>query len=247
MAQDQPTKILLALQFWKGDRDQAMRVARLIADLEPRHSEFADFLFVSRFDCEQDISTIEYVSTKFNTHTYVNRHRRGTGWPHGCNDLWFGTMDHVYSFSEAKRFPPYKAVLTFEADACPLVPNWHRELSRLWDQHATPKGVKMFGAKVEYPLPHINGNAMFSGDLKFLYWISRLIGGCDPTKGWDFILAKDFKREGWADCPMMKSHWQKKTMPDEEIEALRSAGIVFLHGVKDDSVISHMRKKFVGG
>jgi len=246
MAQDQPTKILLALQFWKGDRDQAMRVARLIADLEPRHSDFADFLFVSRFDCEQDLSTVEYVSTKFNTHTFVNRHRRGTGWPHGCNDLWFGTMDHVYSFSEAKRFPPYKAVLTFEADACPLVPNWHRELSRSWDQQAVPKNAKMFGAKVEYPLPHINGNAMFSGDLKFLYWVSRQIGGCDPTKGWDFWLAKEFKRVGWADCPLMKSLWQTKTMSPEAILHLRESGCVFLHGIKDTSVQEEVRKRFVG-
>ena len=83
MGQDQPTKILLALQFWKGDKDQAMRVARLIADLEPRHTDFADFLFVSRFDCEQDLATVEYVSQKFNVHTYVNRHRRGTGCRHG--------------------------------------------------------------------------------------------------------------------------------------------------------------------
>lgn len=247
MGQDQPTKILLALQFWAGDKDQAMRVARLIADLEPRHSDFADFLFVSRFDCDHDLSTVEYVSSKFNCHTFVNRHRRGTGWPSGCNDLWFGTMDHVYSFCEAKRFPPYKAVLTFESDSCPLVPNWHRELSRAWDESAVPKDVKMFGARVEHPLPHINGNALFSADMKFLYWISRQIGGCNPTKGWDFILASDFKRVGWMNCPKMRSHWQRKTMPDEEIDTLRNEGVVFLHGVKDDSVISHMRKKFVGG
>lgn len=247
MGQDRPTKILLALQFWKGDMEQAMKVARLIADLEPRHSEFADFLFVSRFDCEQDMKTVEYVSTKFNTHTYINRHRRGTGWPSGCNDLWFGTMDHCYSFSEAKRFPPYKAVLTFEADSCPLTPNWYRELSRAWDEQTAVKPVKVFGSLLQYPGWHINGNALFSADLKFLYWVSRQIGGCDPTKGWDFLLAKDFKREGWADCPRMNSHWQRKTMPDEEIDALRSSGVVFLHGVKDDSVISHMRKKFVGG
>jgi hypothetical protein len=155
-------------------------------------------------------------------------------------------MDHVYSFSEAKRFPPYKSVLTFEADACPLVPNWHRELSRAWDELAAPKDVKMFGARVEHPLPHINGNAMFSGDLKFLYWISRLIGGCDPTQGWDFRLARDFKREGWMDCPLIKSHWQKKTMSPDEIHSLRSSGVVLLHGVKDDSVIADTRKRFVG-
>jgi len=236
-------KLLLALQFYGGDKEMAMRLARLIADLEPRHSEFADFLFVSRFDCEQDLKTVEYVSQKFNTHTYINRHRRGTGWPHGPNDLWFGTMDHIYDFSQAKRFPPYKAVLTFEADACPLVPNWHRELSRAWDE----KPVKVLGSLLQYPGWHINGNALFSADLKFLYWVSRQIGGCSPISGWDFKLAKEFKQAGWADCPKMNSHWQTKTMSEERIEELRNSGVVFLHGVKDNSVIAHMRKRFVGG
>jgi hypothetical protein len=241
-----PDKILLALQFWDGDKAMAMRNARLIADLEPKHTDSVDFLFSARFDTTHDLSTVTELSKKFNTYTHINKHRRGTGWPHGPNDLWFGTLDHVFDFGQAKRMPRYKAVLTFEADACPLVPNWHRELSRLWDELAAPNDVKMFGARVEHPLPHINGNALFSGDPHFLHHMSRKIGGCDPTKGWDFLLARDFKKLGWRDCPAIKSHWQRKTMPAEEIQALRKQGTVFLHGVKDDSVINDTRKRFLG-
>ena len=72
-------RILLALQFWEGDKKPAMEVARLIADLESKHSDIADILFVSRFDCQQDPKTVEYVSRKFNCYTHVNKHRQGVG------------------------------------------------------------------------------------------------------------------------------------------------------------------------
>ena len=38
-------KILITIPFWSRDRDQAMELARLLADLEQAHSEIADFAF----------------------------------------------------------------------------------------------------------------------------------------------------------------------------------------------------------
>lgn len=241
------SKLLLAIQYWSGDRAQAMRLARLVADLEPRHNSEVDVLFVSRFDCEHDMKTVEYVSTKFKVHHYINRHRRGTGWPAGCNDLWFGTMDHIYSFTEAKRLPQYEAILCMEADSSPLVPDWHRRLIAAWRKaNDNPnKPVKVFGALVPYPKPHINGNGMFSGDLGFLHLVSRKIGGCPPMYGWDFHLTKDFSRAGWANCPLINSFWQEKTISDERLNALIDAEVCFLHGIKDDSVLDYVRNRFV--
>jgi hypothetical protein len=234
-------KILLALQFYEGDKELACKVARLIADLEPRHSDKADFLFVSRFDCSQDMDTIGYVARKFNVHHYINR-QRGTMWPHGPNSQWFGTMDYVFSYSEAKRIPPYKAVLTFEADACPLAPNWISELSQFWDGAKK----KVVGPLLLAPGEHINGNAMFSGDKAFLKWVSRDIGGCSPHMGWDYVLAPQFKKAGWSDCPKMRSWWKTPTSDYETFEKLSAQGAVFLHGVKDDSMIRHVRRRFIG-
>lgn len=234
-------KILLALQYWEGDREQAMKVARLIADLETRHSDKADFLFVSRFDCGHDSDSITYVAKKFNVHTYVNK-QRGKLWPHGCNSLWFGTMDWVFSYGEAERIPPYKAILTFEADACPLTPNWISELSLFWDRVKK----KVVGPLLQHPGTHINGNALFSGDKAFLKWIARDVGGCNPHAGWDYVMASEFKKRGWADCPKMKSWWQTPTSTGETFEELSRQDVVFLHGIKDDSMINHVRKRFLG-
>lgn len=234
-------KILLALQYWERDREQAMKVARMIADLEPRMSDIADFLFVSRFDCEHDMPSIQYVATKFNVHHY-RCIRRGEMWPHGCNELWFGTMDWVYGHTMAKRIPAYKAILTFEADAAPLTPNWIQRLSEDWDK----AGVKVMGSLLSSPGRHVNGNAMFSGDHKFLHWVAREVGGCTPQGGWDYVLAPEFEKQGWANCPRMRSWWQTPTLDRERYDALVAEGAVFLHGVKDDSVVGHVRQRFLG-
>lgn len=234
-------KILLALQFWEGDRKQAMQTARLIADLEPKFSERADFLFVARFDTEQDPATIEHVSKKFNVLHFTNKWRRGREWPHGCNEQWFGTMDYVYSMMEAKKLPDYKAVLTFEADTCALTPNWLAPLSAAWDKAK----VKVMGSLQTSPGLHMNGNAFFSTDPAFMKWITRDVSGCTPHGGWDYVLAKDFKRWGWADCPLMRSWWQTRTMTQETFEQLTREGVVFFHGIKDGSLARLVRQRFL--
>jgi len=239
------SKLLIAIQYWEGDKAQAMRVAQLMADLEPRHNSDVDFLFSARFDCAHDMKAVEKVSAKFKVWTYVNKHRRGVGWPSGCNDLWFGTLDHIYDFGSAKFMPTYDAILTCEADSSPLGPHWHRTLMNSWRTVNETKIVKVHGAMVRYPAPHINGNALFSGDLGFLHRISRQIGGCSPIHGWDFILCPQFKQAGWANCPHIRSEWQCKTMAPEQIDGYIDAGVSFLHGVKDDSVLEHVRRRFV--
>lgn len=236
-----PTKLLLALQFWEGDKEKAMKVARLIADLEVRHSDQADFLFVSRFDCGHDKKTLDLVSRKFNTYSYISR-RRGQEWPNGCNSMWFSTMDYVYAFNEAKRFPVYKAILTFESDAVPLSPNWISEISRAWD---AGQPTKVMGAMQSSPGPHINGNALFSGDIKFLKHIARDIGGCSPHAGWDYAMAGTFKRLGWKDSPLFRSWWNYPAMTAETYEQLLRENVVFFHGIKTDDTVNLVRRRFL--
>jgi len=238
--QTQPSnKLLLALQFWKGDKDQAMRLARFIADLQPGHCEIADFLFISRFDCPQDIETIKYVSRKFDVHHTVCR-RRGVGWPGGCNELWFGACEHVYHSIESGKMPQYKAMFTFEADGVPLARNWISRFSELWDESK----CYVAGALLDSPGIHINGNALFACDLKFLRWVSKTIGSCSATSGWDYYLSKAFKQWGWAAIPEIVSEWQTKTFPVERFEEEIRKGTLWHHGVKDASLLD-MAKNFL--
>ncbi len=239
-----PNKILLALQFWEGDRAKAMQTARLIADLQPKRDDRFDFLFSARFDCPHDMETVRYVANKFAVHTFINKNRRGEGWPHGPNELWFGTVDHVYDFSQAQRFPQYRAILTFEADAYPLTPSWLSVLLEEWHK-AEAKGVKMLGSMQPYPAEHVNGNCLISGDSRYLHWISREVGGTSPHGGWDYVLRHEFKRRGWSDCSAMKSYWGSKSSTDTFLNRLSQEGVVFLHGIKDESVVNYVRNRYM--
>jgi len=231
-------KILLVLQFWARDKAEAMKRARLIADLQHEHCDRADFLFVSRFDCPHDPETVKQVSRKFNTYTTISK-RRGTGWPLGCNDLFFGSLDWIYSNVVAGKIPAYKAILTFEADSCPLHSNWLQQLSSEWDA----AGTKVYGPQVD-PGPHINGNTMLSGDLQFLKWLSRDIGGCTPHGGWDFVLREELIKRGVVNALSMRSWWRCPSVNAETYEQLLAQNVCFLHGCKDDSLVKLVRQKF---
>jgi hypothetical protein len=225
-------KILLLLQYWNGDRDMAMKLARIIADLQPNHCDLADFMFFSRFDTSHDLKTEQHVQRKFNIWSATNN-RRSAGWPHGCNDLWFGAMDWVYSQQEAKRVPEYKAIFTFEADGVPLTTNWIAELHHAWDEQQQKKPTYVYGPLLKFPDEHINGNALFSGDRKFIYWLARRQAGCAPHQGWDYALKDKFRSWGWANCPIMQSYWRKETIGEEEFQQEIQKGTVYIHGIKD--------------
>lgn len=226
-------KILITFNFWKGDKAQTMRAARFLADIEPTMCSNADMLFVCRPDCTQDEETVQYVSKKFHVYTATSR-RSEVGWPQGCNGLFFGTADFIYEQRAAKKLPDYKAFLIFEGDSCPLVPDWIQKLSDAWDAANT----SVLGPLIKSPPVHINGNALYSGDMKFLQYLSRKISGCSPCIGYDVFLYTALKKWGLKDCPIMRSHWHCPSMTPQVFRLLRSQGVVFLHGVKDESMMN---------
>ena len=235
-------RLLIALQFWEGDKARAMELAKFLADLEPGRSEMADFLFVSRFDCKVDEAVTRYVSRKFNVYTRVSR-RRGVGWPDGCNELWFSVMEWVESMIRTRKVPHYKAIFTCEADGCPIQRNWIEWMSLEWDRVNRPKPVAIAGALVE-PGPHINGNALISGNSDFLNWIARRVSGVRPGVGWDYCLAPDFRRIGWADIPGIKSIYNTPTFSAEQYAEMVKNNWIWVHGVKDLSLIRLGRERF---
>jgi hypothetical protein len=239
------SKILLCLQNWEGDQKQAMKLARFIADLQQGHSEAADFLFVSRGDCPHDTETIKYVSRKFNVFHHLSR-RAGRGWPGGCNDLWFESMSWVYHMVDARKVPAYKAVFTFEADGVPLAPNWIETFSADWDAELKKHPTFVMGAYLKAPGPHINGNAIFSGNPAFTRWLTKQVGGCRVNAGWDYVLYPDFRRWGAHAYEKIRSYWNSKTLPPAAIQNEFNAGVVWMHGIKDDSLLDASRARLLG-
>lgn len=239
-------KILIALQFWTQDRLAAMKLARFIADLEPAHSELADFVFINRFDCDPaDKDTVDRVARKFNTFSYRSP-QRGTGWPDGCNSLWFGTMEWAFSFMEVGRLPAYKAIFTCEADGAPIFRDWVARMSKAWDvTQGGPKPVYVAGPLVSGGgvEEHVNGNCLVSGNFKFLHWITRRVAGVPSRVGWDYALRGAFKQWGWANIPGMLSLYNTPRFSPEEYIQLVKNETIWVHGDKSNCLIDMGRAR----
>lgn len=94
------------------------------------------------------------------------------------------------------------------------------------------------------PGPHINGNALISGKPNFLHWIARRVGGVRPGGGWDYVLARDFARIGWADIPGIKSIYNQPTFSPEQYADFIKNEWIWIHGGKDNSLIRMGRERF---
>lgn len=236
------SKILLALQYYPGDRDAAMSTARMLADVQEAHCDIADFCFVSRFDTTPDPDTVLYVSRAFNVMTIRSR-RTGTGWPHGPNELWFDLVDQTSELITAGFWPKYQAVLTFESDTTVLSKTWVADLKSEWE--ARPSNTWIMGSLQSQPDEHINGNLLISADLDYLKKV-RAIGGCAPSGGWDYELRHRFKAWGWFPTNKMVSWWNSRTLLEPDFLRLQKSGCVFFHGVKDRTGEVWARKHLIG-
>jgi len=238
-------KILLAIQYWNGDRAAALKLASFLADLEPKHSDLADFLFVARFDSSIDQATVNKVARKFNVYSYISQ-GRGTGWPHGCNDLFLGTIGWFYHKASAAQIPNYKAVFAFEADGIPMRRDWIAGLHAEWDRVNAASKVCQAGAWLpngpdDKGTGHINGNCLVTGDLDTVKWMMNLVGGVCINAGWDWLLAPQFKNRGWSDIPGIRSVWRQRISEKDFLAGMKEKQI-WRHGVKDSVGLQLCRK-----
>lgn len=246
MKKEQPVseKFLITIPFWSGDKSQAGQLAKLLADLEPKHSDRADILLVNRFDTPGlGPEAIKYISRKFNVLQHRSA-RKETGWPSGCNGLFFGMLEYVYHMLEAGKIPRYRAIFNMASDVVPLRKDWLAYLHDEWTALQKSKHpVKFAGAFIENSKDHINGDAAFlSSDLDFLRWLIKDVGGIKVRAGWDWILAGDFRSRGWANVEGIRSLWQTPTMTKPEAENWLKQKVYMIHGVKDDSLLRHARE-----
>jgi hypothetical protein len=232
-----PSRKCLLLQFFPGDQEAAMRVARLIADNEPVFRTDVDFVFCGRFDCIQDAATIQYVSKKFKVIPFKCT-RREVGWPTGCNSVW---CEAVTNFLLGKHlrgeWPDMKWALTFEADCVPVHPDWINKLDDEWNR-AAAEGKCVVGCwmpnGMEAGLGHINGNMMVSPDIGKRF--SNLIG-CPIGTAWDVYFASTFQPVWWK-TGLIANFYRALNVTDAQFRRCYAGSVeapVLIHGVKDDS------------
>lgn len=230
----------IILQFWAGDRDAALRLARFIAEVEPEFNPHVDFVFCSRYDAEPpDKATVDAVARRFNVQT-VRASRLATGHPFGCWVLWFSAIEWMLTQS------PMKWAMTIESDCVPLTRDWLDQLDAEWDRQ--PVEFRLLGCNAEGGVSHINGNMLISGEHDFLKWVVTEVGlgGCPRQEGWDTWLFPRFLKWGCRTTPLMQTNWQTRTVPAGFYESIRRSGRVFHHGVKDVSLLKMVKAAVLG-
>lgn len=250
--------LILNLQFYSGDKEQAMQLARLICDLEPDRRDDVVFMFSARFDCTHDEDTINYVWKKFKHVIIHTTKRKAVGWPDGPNKVFADSYERCVEMHKKGALPGnISAVLFMEADCIPLTKDW---INRLIDEYKAC-GKKILGAwlkKGDAGSEHINGNCIISLD----FWRKFPAIFNPPSRGgWDATLAYGILREAapsrliwsdyrlgttdnpWKGCEYL---WGPREYGCEE-NALYGEVLfpVWYHGIKTDQGIACVREKLI--
>lgn len=231
--------MIIALQYWAGDEAQALRLARLLADLEPEFREDVILFLARRSDCavsHEATRTVAYCSKAFETRLLTNS-RHEVGHPDGCFGLWAGTAIGLYQLLLNGIIPwtTCRDAFFCEADGAPVRTDW---LDRLIEAHETTKlkGYRITGAKMDWPYAHVNGNMVM--DLQLTADYPSLME-CPPGVAWDLHHGPILMREARDGHAILNVCGSRNWAP----EVLRCIGTqtAWLHGCKDESVFNYAR------
>ena len=228
----EPRRIVLAIQYWSGDREASMRNVRRIVDNEPAFRKDFEMCFVSRFDCEHDLETIEYAKSRFRVSVHTSA-RRGTGWPTGCNDLVGDLLQHSVGQVKNGEWAKVSALFLMEGDCIPIHREWLSRLSDEWS--ATEREWKWLSGKWHAtggPVGHVNGNMLIH---PMIAHFIPSIAGTRANMAWDCAWAPAFKPH-WRAGNFIENLYQQTAIPRATLESLSATGKVLIHGVIDLSV-----------
>jgi hypothetical protein len=236
-------KILVTLPYWEGDKAMMEKTVNLACDLQEEFVENIELMFVPRFDSSDPSTAIRVkASQKFGKVHLWKCTRVGVGFPHGCNELAYGILNHVpmEKHLNPKAYVGIDAMLIFEADCVFLKKNWGTYLHEEWAAARAAK--KLIAGPVIPSCPphtqeHVNAVALWSWDVT--KHLKPLLGG-PPLTGWD-------NYHGPITVPVTHPSklfvldYRKDTITPEEL--FKNKDALVYHGVKDDSAIRAVREK----
>lgn len=237
-----PQGLVIALGYWSGDIDQAMRLARLIGAIEPRRREDVVFAFCPRFDVEWDAAqqaTFMEVGKRFGVCRLTQRPPHATGHPGGPNAMFASTLGQL---SEAWRDGKSQAHSVFlcEADGCPLRADWIDRLRAAHEQ-ALRAGKRVTGCLMDRGVfPHINGSLIAHLSL----WLDHPSLRETPSPmAWDLfhavVLTSEARPTGWIKNLYGAGNWSPESM------ATLSRECAWLSSCKDGSAIEWAERTLV--
>lgn len=220
-------KLLICLQYWEGDREGAMKLARHIAGMEEGRDDVI-LMFVQRHDAKDvDTETLAQVCRKFEVCTHVSPVHK-TGYPNSPNVMALDAMRNATEFTNDAT-----AVLLMEADCVPVAPDWIDQLMTDWSR-ARKAGKLLMGSwrRECTDVGHLNGNLVFDPAISQKIVLPDVV-----DQAWDIELAKVFEPH-WCRTGLIRNRYMEILLEPDEllIPECGSKAPVLIHGVKDSSV-----------
>ncbi len=232
---DKSMKLVIALQYWSGDRAAAMRLAKFIADIEPVRREDVELCIVRRHDAAaMDSAVIEHLTKKFAVTERVTPEHL-VGYPASPNFMAFDVMQ------AAAEWEDVNAVLLMESDCVPVAKDWIDQLKGDWLRSQAQDRLVLGSWRAAcHANGHINGNMLFSPSLV------RKAGmkPCPPKKPWDVFFVKYFEPH-WMRTGLISNRYCEMYLDAVKIETPEcgTRPPVLVHGVKDGSVWEYAKTK----
>ena len=230
--------MLIVLQYWRGDEQQALSLARFLADIEPHRRDDVILILARAWNCPLSAEATkvrEHCAKKMRTILLQSGVER-SGHPDGCYGLWAGTVGRLYQLHRDGVLPwDFATVATFEADGWPVRRDW---IARLKASHARTleRGLRITGAVMDEPMPHVNGNMVMElsvwGDFPSLHT-------CTPQVAWDVLHAQVLMPLA-RPCNVIRNEYGTRDWTAGCLSAVAREA-AWVHGVKDDSVAEIVR------
>jgi hypothetical protein len=218
-------KPVLIFSFWTQDEVDQYVWTLYHWDIITKSNIEYDFLLLSRFDFNGDISALIDLCSKWGETTHVKLNGSRTGFPGGCNEVWIKGM------RELQKLEP-KFGYWMEYDVTPKQPDWLNVLNSKWHDNLLLCGHLVTEGWLSangYPESnrwnwgeHINGAALYSPNIldNINFNIFNFLAG------WDTQIYNQLKR----DCTHGFNLYDFRMNPDRD--NIGENDRLMIHGTK---------------
>lgn len=231
--------MIFALQYYVGDLEQTMALARLVADNEPRYRDDVLFALVCQPGTPVDAltrATIDHCGLKFPIEHVVSP-LGAQGHPEGCTALFAGTAMNYHELWRAGELQHDSICMLDGGDGVPLHCDWISMMIREHEETTLGRGKLITGTPYflgTCPL-HVNPNAVFDLSVFDKTKISMDVPRYDGTLATHFdIYHRREMIENASLSSIVRTDWRGGgEMASPDLLRERSRQSVWLHGYKD--------------
>ena len=190
VAESEPDNLAIVLSYWRGDKDKALALARLLADIEPTGRDDVWMVFSRQKATPMDADierTMDYCQKTFNVVAFEAKVDESKAYPGIAFDPWASAMEWC-SDSYCTGLLPCPNSLFIEPDGVPLR-GWRPDKGTWIDDikraHAE---TLLLGKRVTGPRHDFGGNRHVNASLvaHWSLWSDRpSLHRCPPTIAFD--------------------------------------------------------------